>query len=529
MAAGSRVNFKGQQRVDVPHLRLIEAGVAGDLDTGFGGVVAGGKPYITRGYYLISTGAVGLPAEKLRVAVGGGIAVHYLATASGSVFKTPDDRIAEILEPTNPRLVGGFTPGQRNFVGLDFVMTEDPSTADVVQFFRPDTAAEVPEDVPLLRTAEYRIVVSTTEFSATPGICPVALVDVDSNGYVVSTTDARQLLFRSAPGGSAPADFGVFGWPGGRLDTYAANPSIAGDRAIRSLRDFVAASTQRIQETGGGPYWFSPTADRNVRLASTNPYDPSGTGFQIVSGNIHWRGLRFVFDNSPSAVCEISDQLTDLPGLTDLSDGQALYVDLDRLVDRFRAGNPLRVQRGVLRTLGTGARPGTRWVIAWNIGGIINLRDTIVQGPAGAAGANGGNGLNGTDGKSLTFNISGVLAGSGVSSLNGGIWMGQNSFSATPGGAEWPIAPGLEGTWEWRIYIWANTSSGDNITVQATVDGSLTGGIGTVVPGGLGTYTNSYTVPGGAALRRTGLYFVGPAVSGGGIFGATGVLRRTGP
>lgn len=534
MAAGRRGNWIGQQRVDIPHLRAIESGVAGDLDVLGGNVVAGGRGVVLRGYELLLTGAVGSPADRLTIVVADSVAISYRATASGSVFATPSDRAPETVSPTNPRVVGGFTPGTKNFVGLDFVLAADPATADTVQFYRPDTGAEVAEDVPLAMVADYRISVSTADFSVAPGIVPVAIVTVDSSGIVTAVVDARQLLFRLGSGGSAPSDTYTYPWPGGRGSSAGGT---AGDRAIRSLRDFVEAVESRIWETGGGPYWYSPTADRNVRLVSSNPYDlSSGSGFQIDSSplGVRWRGLAFHFDNTPAYTNEIADQLTALPGLTDIGDGDVLYVDVDRQTNRLRSGTPLTVQRGRLNTLGVGPIPGSRWTIAWNIGGRIYLRDTANKGDQGDPGDRGdpgdpgtpgSAGTNGTDGQIVSFLSVGTLITT-PSTITGGAWVlnGQiNAVSSSAAAGEWPVPIGLEGNYQILAYVYAMTADA-SVTIQATVDGSLTGTTQVVGVGGVGTYTCSFTVPTGAQ-RHVGVNIIGATVSSG-TFGLNVIVRR---
>ena len=102
MAVERELNVLGQQRLDAPHLRLVEAGVRGDFDV-LGLSATAGSPYVVRGYSLITAGAIGIPAEDLKLDVAGGIAIHYMASASGSVFRTPSDHAPETLHWGTPR------------------------------------------------------------------------------------------------------------------------------------------------------------------------------------------------------------------------------------------------------------------------------------------------------------------------------------------------------------------------------------------------------------------------------------------
>lgn len=369
MAVERQQNWLGQQRVDVPHLRALESGVAHDFDNLAGVILAGKVASVISGFDLLQTGAVGNDAEVLTLRVAGGSLIHFEATESGSVFRVPEDRAAEVLGPTNPKVQGSFTPNSTNFVGLDLRRSADDTTADTVQFLDPDSNGESPVIVPLARTMDYRIVISTTEFSSAPGIAPLAKVTTDASNKVLTLVDARHLMFRLGSGGSNPLAINPFGWPGGRNEASAALSTVAGDYSIFSFKEWLNAVMTRLWEVGGGEYWYSPTADRNVSMVSNAIFGSTGEPFEVVSNNIRWRGLRFVFDNSTSLRNEVADQLTSSPGLTDLADGECIYVDLDRTTTRTVAGlNPLVPAKGVLASLGSSARPGQRWVIAWRTG-----------------------------------------------------------------------------------------------------------------------------------------------------------------
>jgi hypothetical protein len=377
MALDRQQNFQGQQRVDVPHLRAVEAGVAHDFDVLAGTVLAGQLPSVVEGFGFITTAAVGNDAEKLVLRTAGGVVIHFEASENGSLFRTPDDRADETLGPTNARLVGAFTPNSTNFVGLDITRAADDSTSDTVMFSNPATSTESPRVVPLARTADYRIVVSTTEFSATPGLVPLAIVKTDAANKVTVLTDARYLLFRLGSGGSNPLSVAPYAWPGGRTE-LGALAAVGGDRSIFSFKDWLNAAMTRLWEIGGGEYWFSLTAYRNVHMnGSGTPFSSTGEFFEVVASNLHWKGLQVTFDNSTANINEVADQLTSSPGLTDLAVGECLYVDLDRTTDRTVAGvNALIPAKGVLRTLGGSATPGQRFVLAWRTSGGFFVRDT---------------------------------------------------------------------------------------------------------------------------------------------------------
>ena len=370
MAAQRQQNWQGQQRIDLPHLRAVESGVAYDFDLLAGEILAGRLPVVVQGFEVLTAGAVGADAEALVVKTAEGIVIHYEASEAGSIHRVPADRADEVLAPTNARVLGSFTPGATNFVGLDLVRLSDDSTADVVQFLTPSTNEETAQTVALARSMDYRIVVSTQEFSATPGICPIAKVVTNLQNKVVTITDARWLLFRLGAGGSAVSAVSPYAWPGGRDEDVSSLSTVAGDRSLNNLKDWLNAAMTRLWELGGGEFWYSPTADRNVNFGGVGVvFTSTGEPFEYVGGHLHWKDLRFVFDNSKAAVNEVLAQNTDVAGLTDLAAGECLYVDLDRSADRTVAlTNPLIAKKGPLKTLGGSDVPGNRYVLAWRPG-----------------------------------------------------------------------------------------------------------------------------------------------------------------
>ena len=91
-------------------------------------------------------------------------------------------------------------------------------------------------------------------------------------------------MFRLGSGGSSPNPQNTWGWPGGRNETVSAD---AGDFSIHSFKGWMDAIMTRLFELGGGEYWYSNTADRNVRVlysavfsSTGEPYDTNAAGLQ---------------------------------------------------------------------------------------------------------------------------------------------------------------------------------------------------------------------------------------------------------
>lgn len=366
-------NWLGGQRVDVPHLREVDSSVANDFDVLAGSIMAGEAALVVQGFRLRTTGAIGQPATALQIAVADSLLIHPLATASGSIHQVPSDRANEILGLTNPRLVGSFTSNAVNYIGVDLIRNPDSETSDIVQFVDVDTKKESAKRVPLAKTMDYKIYVSTQDFTGVPGLAPIAIIQTDAGNNVTSIKDARNMFFRLGQGGSVPDGQSSFVWPE-RSETESDFES--GDKSLGSLKEWVDAVLSRVWELGGGEYWYSPTADRNVKLIRTgSPIVASGDWFNWDGTNVTWQGLKVLFDNSTGYVNEIQNQTTSQSGLTNLADGECIYVDLDRTQNRTGV-NALRGVKASLTTLGTPTIPGSRYIFLWRYGSEVFARDS---------------------------------------------------------------------------------------------------------------------------------------------------------
>lgn len=404
MSVQRQANLLGQQRLDVPHIRAIESSIAADFDVLAGRAMAGGRPLVVRGFTLANS-SVGTASSSVQLATADSILFNLNATEAGTIFWVPADRAVETLNSaTNARVDGSFSAGQVNYVGLDLSRTADDSTSDLVQFLDANTLLESPRNVPLARTLDYRIIISTTPFSSAPNIIPVARVTTDSLNQVASVEDARNLMYRLGSGGDFPNQYSSFTWPTNRVEQ---DPLIAnlvnvdkfsgGDKDIRSQKDWMDAVMSRLWEVGGGSHWYSQTADRNLKLVGA----PSPAVFTSTSDNfeygieagvpatglytvnhLHWQGLSILFENSDATGVYynlIADQTTDDVGtpatsvgsITALEIGDCIYVDIDRTTNAT-----LVVKKATLQTLGSPAVPGSRVVIAWRTANGVFRRDS---------------------------------------------------------------------------------------------------------------------------------------------------------
>ena len=359
MAVLREQNWLGNQRVDIPHLRSQESAVRADFDLLAGAMLAGKNPLVVSGFYVISTGIT--IATNLKIRVADGSLIHFLASESGSIFHVPADRADEQLSTTNPRILGSFTPGTVNYIGLDFIREADDSTIDLVEFIDSDSELETPVQVPLARTADYRIIISTLDFENNPGVCPIAKVTLDDDNNISDLIDSRNGAFRLGTGGTLPNIKNSFPWPSGRAENLTGDTFVGGDKSIQSFKDWMDGVMSRIWEIGGGEYWYSPTTPMNERLARQGlPFVSNGEYFEWDGTNLHWKGLVWIFANSTGVYNVVSDQITDDVGLTDLVDGDCIYVDVDRTQD-----TTVNAVKGTLTDLGSPEVPGSRYVLAW--------------------------------------------------------------------------------------------------------------------------------------------------------------------
>jgi hypothetical protein len=370
MSVLRNLNVLNQMRFDVPHLRLVDSAVAGDFDAVVGRLAGGGKPLVVKGFTI--SGTTGIPAISLQLAVADSMAINLNASASGSFLYIENDRANEVLDgATNANVTGSFVASSVNFISIDFRRQPDDTTTDLVKFKNPTTGAETSRQVPLGKTLNYRIVISTVPPSASSNYIALAKIITDASNLVTAIEDARSMFFRLGTGGDVPNQYNYFSWPQGRAEGAFAG----GDKSITNLKDWVDAIETRLWEVGGGQNWYSPSADRNVEF--TNYGTPAANGeyftFNSGTGAVTWQGIRFLFDGgtgiSPPTKNEVES------GSGTITDGQCIYVDLDRSQNRIQGVNGLVAQIAALANLGTGSRPGSRWVIAWRVGTSLYTRN----------------------------------------------------------------------------------------------------------------------------------------------------------
>jgi hypothetical protein len=289
MAITRQQNFLGSQRVDVPHLRAQESAVCYDFDVLAGQIMGGRKPLIVKGFTINVNGTIGADPTTLTMSVAGGLIMHYGASESGSIFAVGDDVAAETLDASNANVLGGFTANTINYIGLDLLRAADDSTADSVQFLDSNTLLEVTQTVDLARTLQYKIVISTQNFSVSSNILPVAKVITNATNGITSITDARPMLFRLGSGGDSVNALSTYSW-GTRTEnsvsyTGTTDPFTAEDKTINDLKSWIDAIMTSLWEVRGGEYWYSKSVRDNVKLIYTSSvltYNADNFALQVV-------------------------------------------------------------------------------------------------------------------------------------------------------------------------------------------------------------------------------------------------------
>lgn len=384
MSVQRQGNYLSQERLEVFDFRSLESSICYDFDTGFGSIQAGQQPLVVTGLTISVTGTAGNPVSNLILNTAGAVILHPLATESGTIFRVPGTQAAEQLSATNPVVIGSFSSGTSNYVGLDLIRESDTTTADLTKFLDANTKKEVSLTVPKVRGLVYRIVLSQQPFSTSSNLLPIAIVVTDGSNNVSSITDARQMFFRLGTGGDIPNAQAPYTWPdASRTEnpitygppTSSLDPFVGGDKGITNMKSLLAAIQSSIWELRGGKSWYSPNNRDNVQLLYTSSVLSSGPGtgdnFGFSGSTLVWKGLELAFENSAVSYNIIQDNAS--TGVTIL-DQQCLYVDIQR-------DTVATVVPGVayLTALGTPVIPGTRFIIAWREGSDVFTRNRAYQ------------------------------------------------------------------------------------------------------------------------------------------------------
>jgi hypothetical protein len=363
-------NFKNNQRLDISHLKMIESSITDDLQVITDNIIAGNSTIIIRGFTIPVTDIIGNPATSLQMTVADSALIHTLSGEDGSLFTIPASQSPDTLNSANPRVVGSFIPSITNYIGVGLVRSIDATTAETVSILDDATKTEFSQKVPLGDVLDYRIYIQTANFDSTSNICPVAIIRLGTNCEVISISDARPLAFRLGVGGTSPSATTPYYSLPDRTEApvsytgTGSSPFTGGDKNITSLRDWMAVIERRIWEGSGGAYWYSPSSVNDVRPAYSDAvFSETLKNWYLDGTDLLWQGLRFIFSNgiNSSYYCTVADQTTALAGLTNLSNGECLYID----IDRTQNATNLTVCKDSFAAMPQPTIPGSRLIIAW--------------------------------------------------------------------------------------------------------------------------------------------------------------------
>jgi hypothetical protein len=364
-------NFQNNQRLDIPHMKMIESSITHDLQVLAGNIISGNKPIIVKGFTIPVTNVIGNPATSLQMITADSVLIHPLGSEEGSLFTVPSTQPTERLNTNNSKVIGSFASNATNYIGIDLIRVVDTTNSNTVSILSDTTNEEYTQIVSLQKVLDYRIYIQTANFDSTSNICPVAIVVVDSLGNVTSVTDARPLAFRLGVGGTSPSATTPYYSLPDRTEApvsytgTGSSPFTGGDKNITSFRDWMAVVENRIWEGSGGAYWYSPSSVNDIRPAyDTSVMFPQSSGnWYWNAGNLLWQGLRFIFSNgiNDAYYCTVADQTAVSTGLTDLDNGECLYIDIDRSQNVINSP----VYKTNFAAMPQPTIPGSRLIIAW--------------------------------------------------------------------------------------------------------------------------------------------------------------------
>lgn len=357
MAVQRSGSWFSQSRVDTSTMKSVESAVQADFDTLLAAFATNvdptsgiAIPYILRGFKISSTGVIGNPANTLSMIVANSGVFEGASLTAGTFYLTEVNAPNELLDGnTNSSVVtGAFAASTTNYIGLDFNRALDPNTADVTYFWDVASNSQFSRVVPLARTLNYVITISTLPFTdpSQVNICPIAQVMTDSSNNVVSIEDARPLFFALGRGGQVPDLSYVYPWDQGRTPNgtteSSTNPTTdvfsGGDKSIGSLKELIDAFLSQIKEIQGTPFWSSPAGGSggggsiiHLREDSVNTV-VTGSGAvthsESVAGLINWTSdiVLKVMGSKLTYKVLANPSTTDIT----LSDNQVAYINLVR-------------------------------------------------------------------------------------------------------------------------------------------------------------------------------------------------------
>ena len=334
MAILTTSNLISEQRYDLSDARRIESGVRNDFDTTVTSIITATQGYIVRGFSIVVGGAIGSPANGLQMVVDPGAVMHIDASVSGTIFQTPTGTPNQVLNAAiNTNVSGSFTANSTNYVGIDYNRFADPTTNVTKYIWNSSANDEIETIAPAAQTLTFEIFITTSVWAA--NVLPVAIVTTDSNGNVLSITDARWMFCSLETGGLSPNPNYVYPWSEGRTQppvtttSDSQDPFNGGDKQLTDLKSWMNAVMTTFLEIKGTPYWFSgPVSPPPPSPSIASLFQDLGNTVITGSGEIS----NGILPNSDPILVTTgnivsgSNQLTSLASVAGLSDGDYIFA-----------------------------------------------------------------------------------------------------------------------------------------------------------------------------------------------------------
>jgi hypothetical protein len=289
MAVLSRVNFIGQQRLDLHHLLANDSYTAFDFRTIIAGIVGSDKTYIVKGFQVV--GQSGL-AINIKVADA---LVYNPKDPNGCMYTGLSDEPDEIV----------ILPASQSNVFVEAVFKNESQAPvnsgfwDPLALFGDDAGGtEFTASANTQNVVVLEIKVNTSGF--TEGAIPLLKANTGASS-INSMEDRRQLLYRLGTGGTNPNPLNKYNFSPNRAEpvtvgngTGDTNPQspwrskdsvgAINDKGLESFKDWADAVMTRISEVAGSTIWYasgvSTSVVSNLSLSQTFFDNDSGHSIQ---------------------------------------------------------------------------------------------------------------------------------------------------------------------------------------------------------------------------------------------------------
>lgn len=290
MSVLSRVNFTGQQRLDLQDLLGMESFSAFDLRTLISAFSGVDKAYVIRGFQVV--GKTGL---NIQVSVANSIVFNPLDSVGALYTGLSDDSDISVDLPadqTNIFVEATFKSVTKNPVnrGLwdPLALTGDDASG-----------TEFSSAINFESQIELNISVNTVGF--TDGAIPLLRAQTSASA-IISMIDCRPLMYRLGAGGTTPDPLNKYAWSATRAESTPSGTGVGdaidspwrekdasgaiNDKAFKSFKEWADAIMTRFAELSGASIWYlSGAASSPVPGTSINQifFDSLGHNLQASS------------------------------------------------------------------------------------------------------------------------------------------------------------------------------------------------------------------------------------------------------